>query len=165
LTERRLPPLHIATFLGLSAGAYALSLVAVTVLQGQAESVVIAARTPTVQALAELETRNDSLFADGRRARLSYEQAMTSYQRLGTSLTDINGEMQKLSKVVQKVDGMARALPDHVALPVIRRSVVSSGSGGSSGSTGSARSTGGGGGGGAAAAAPPAHASTGASGG
>jgi hypothetical protein len=122
MTDRRLP-LHIGTFLGVSAGAYALSLVAVTAFQARSDSAVIAARAPTVQVLAELDAKNESLLDDARRARLTYEQAMTTYQRMGTTLTDVDGELAKLAKTVENVDGLARALPDHVALPAISRTV------------------------------------------
>jgi len=122
MTDRRLP-LHIGTFVGVSAGAYALSLVAVTAFQDQSDSAVIAARAPTVQILAELEARNESLLIDAWRARLTYEQAMTTYRRMGTTLTDVDDQLAKLAKTVETVDGLARALPDHVALPAINRTV------------------------------------------
>lgn len=122
MIDRRLP-LHIGTFLGVSAGAYALSLVAVTALQARSEGAVIAARAPTVQALAELEAKNETLLTDAGRARFTYEQAMATYRRLGTTLTDVDDQIAKLAKTVEKVDGLARALPDHVALPAINRTV------------------------------------------
>jgi hypothetical protein len=122
MTDRRLP-LHLGTFLGVSAGAYALSLVAVTALQAGSDGAVIAARAPTVEALAELAARNGSLLDDARRARLTYEQAMTIYRGMGTTLTDIDDQIAKLAAAVEKVDGLARALPDHVALPAINRTI------------------------------------------
>jgi hypothetical protein len=122
MTDRRLP-LHIGTFLGVSAGAYALSLVAVTAFQAGSDSAVIATRAPTVQVLAELDAKNESLLNDARRARLAYGQAMTTYRRLGTTLADVDDQIAKLAQTVEKVDGLARALPDHVALPAINRTV------------------------------------------
>lgn len=122
MIDRRLP-LHIGTFLGVSAGAYALSLVAVTAFQARSDGAVIAARAPTVQVLAELEAKNESLLTDARRARLTYEQAMATYRRLGTTLTDVDDQMAKLAKTVENVGGLARALPDHVALPAVNRTI------------------------------------------
>ena len=122
MTDRRLP-LHLGTFLGVSAGAYALGLVAVTSLQAGSDSAVIAARAPTVEALTELDARNGALLDDARRARLTYEQAMTTYRRMGTTLADVDDQIANLAKTVEKVDGLARALPDHVALPAINRTV------------------------------------------
>ena len=122
MTDRRLP-LHIGTFLGVSAGAYALSLAAVTAFQARSDSAVIAARAPTVQVLAEFEAKNDLLLTDARRAHLTYNLAMTTYRRLVTTLTDVDDQIANLAKTVEKVDGLARALPDHVALPAINRTV------------------------------------------
>ena len=122
MTDRRLP-LHLGAFLGVSASAYALGLVAVTALQAGSDSAVIAARAPTAEALTELDARNGSLFDDARRARLTYEQAMTTYRRMGTTLADVDDQIAKLAATVEKVDGLARALPDHVALPAINRTV------------------------------------------
>jgi hypothetical protein len=122
MTDRRLP-LHIGAFLGVSAGAYALSLALVTAVQSRSEGAAIAARAPTVQVLAELEARNDLLFNDARRSHLTYEWTMATYRRLGTTLADVDDRIAKLASTVEKVDGLARALPDHVALPAINRSV------------------------------------------
>lgn len=124
MTEPR-RPLHVGAFLGLSAGAYALSLAAVTALQARSEAAVIADRGPTAQAIGELTRRNDGLEADARHAGLAYERATGAYDRVGQSLADVEAGLGELATIVEAVDGAARSLPDHVALPRVSRTVRS----------------------------------------
>lgn len=118
-------PVHVGVFLGLSAGAYALSLAGVTALQAQSEAAIAADRVPTAEAISQLAAQNDSLEADAGRARLTYDRAMGAYDRVGQTLAEVEGRLGELAKTVEAVDGAARALPDRVALPQVSRTVTS----------------------------------------
>lgn len=125
MTERR-RPLHVGVFLGLSAGAYALSLAGVTALQAQTEAATTADRSPAAEALAGLAAQHDSLEADAMRAGFAYERATGAYDRVGQALADVETQLGQLATIVQAVDGAARALPNRVALPAVSRTVTRS---------------------------------------
>jgi hypothetical protein len=118
-------PVHVGVFLGLSAGAYALSLAGVTALQAQSEAAIAADRVPTAEAISQLAAQNDSLEASARRARLTYDRAMGAYDRVGQTLAEVEDRLGELAKTVEAVDGAVRALPDRVALPQVSRTVTS----------------------------------------
>lgn len=123
MTEAR-RPLHVGVFLGLSAGAYAISLAAVTAFQAQSEVAVAADRAPTTQAIAELAAQHDSLESKTRSAGRTYDRATDAYDRVGRTLVDVESQLASLAAVVGAVDGAAKALPDRVALPRINRAVT-----------------------------------------
>lgn len=118
-------PLHVGAFIGLSAGAYALGLAAVATLQAQSDAAVAADRAPTEQAIADVAVRNDSLEADATRAGRTYERATSAYDLASRTLADVEAQLAGLTRLVGAVDGAARSLPDHVALPRVSRSVAS----------------------------------------
>ncbi len=124
MTESR-RPLHLGVFIGLSAGAYALSLAAVTALQAQSEARVAADRAPTEQAIADLATRNDRLEAAAAGAGRTYERATNTYDLASRTLADLETRLAGLAQVVGAVEGASRSLPDHVALPRVIRTVSS----------------------------------------
>ena len=123
MTDRRWP-LHIGVFLGVSAGAYALSLAGVTALQARSEAATVADRGPTAEAIARLAARNDSLEATALNAGQTYERATGSYDRLAQAMPDVEIQLGDLARIVEAVDGAARALPDRVALPPVSRTVT-----------------------------------------
>jgi hypothetical protein len=112
-------PLHVGTFIGLSTGAYALSLALVTALQAQADANVLADRGPTAVAIGGLSAQHDALETDTRRALVVYDESARAYTRLDGALATVESQLAGLAEVVGKVEGAARALPDHVALPRI----------------------------------------------
>ena len=143
MTERS-RPLHVLAFLGLSAGAYAASLAAVTVQQAQSEAAVTLDRAPTTQAIGQISAGHDALAAAADRATAAYDRAVSGYDALGRTLADVEAQLADLSGTVGTIEGAAKGLPSRVALPattrVVSRTVVQ-------------------------AAAPTVHATTGASGG
>ena len=113
MTEPR-RPIHLAVFLGLSAGAYAVSLAGVTALQSQSEASVLADRTPTVSAIAEISARNDALEAwpGWTRRRAAYQRAAGRLRcgwakPDGCRITARSG----LADMVGAIQGAARNLP------------------------------------------------------
>lgn len=123
MTELR-RPLHVVAYLGLSAGAYAVSLAAVTALQAQAEAAVLTDREPTAQAIAELATANDRLEATAGLVGRTYERASGAYDRVGQTLADVEARLAGLADIVGAVNGASLALPDRVALPRLTRTVT-----------------------------------------
>jgi hypothetical protein len=117
-------PLHLAVYLGLSAGAYAVGLAAVTTLQVQAEAAMRTDREPTAQAIATLAQSNDRLEARARIIGRAYDQATGAYDRVGQALADVEAQLAGLAGVVGDVNGAALALPDRVALPRVTRAVA-----------------------------------------
>ncbi len=122
MTEHR--RLHVGAFLGLSVGAYALSLAGVTALQAGAEAAIADDRVPTEQAIAALALQHGSLEDDAHRAALAYERATQAYGRVGDSLADVETRLADLTTVIAAVDGAARALPAHAPLPQVTRTVT-----------------------------------------
>jgi hypothetical protein len=120
MTEAR-RPLHVGAFLGLSAGAYAISLAAVTALQVQSESAVMVDRAPTTQAIEQLSASNDRLESRTQQVGRTYDHATGAYEQVGRTLADIEAQLAALADVVGAVDGAALALPDRVALPRVSR--------------------------------------------
>jgi hypothetical protein len=123
MTEAR-RPLHVVAYLGLSAGAYAVSLAAVTAQQAQSEAAVLTDRAPTAQAIAQLSAANDRLETRARLVGRTYEQATGAYDRVGQTLADIEAQLAGLADIVGAVNGASLALPDRVALPRLTRTVT-----------------------------------------
>jgi hypothetical protein len=85
MTEVR-RPLHVVAYLGLSAGAYAVSLAAVTALQAQSEAAVHTDRAPTAQAIADIAAANDRLEARAGLVGRTYERATGAYDQVRQTL-------------------------------------------------------------------------------
>lgn len=117
-------PLHLGVFLGLSAGAYATGLAAVTWLQVQSEAALLEDRAPAAQAIESLAAQNDSLATSARQAGVTYRRATDAYDLVGQTLADVEAQLADLGGLVGEVDGAARALPDRVALPRINRAAT-----------------------------------------
>ena len=122
MTDRR-RPLHLGIFLGLSAGAYGLSLAGVTAFQAQSEAAIAADQGPTQDAIASLGDTNDSLAANADQAGQAYDRATGEYDRVGKTLADVEAQLARLAKAVGGVDGAAKSLPSHASLPKVSHSV------------------------------------------
>lgn len=114
-------PLHLGVFLGLSAGAYASGLAAVTWLQAQSEAALLESRVPAAQAIDVLAAQNDSLASSAQRAGVTYRRATDAYDLVGRTLAEVEAQLADLGGLVGAVDGAVDALPDRVALPRIDR--------------------------------------------
>ena len=121
----------------MSAGVYATSLAAVTVLQIDQDKRLATDRQPVGDAISMLGYHNDHLAAGLSDARSVFDEAS---QRYGSVVDDI-GELQiavkNLGKLVGRIEGTSTdfRLPSMMRLPSIPSS--GSGSGSSSGSTSS----------------------------
>ena len=133
-------PAHIGVLLGLSTGAYALSLAFVSGLQASSEAAIAAQRAPALATIDALDRGHTRLEADLLAARSAYEAAAAAYAASGAGFQDLEARLADLATVVAEVNGTAASMPTTVKLPSVSRSV--------SGAT-----------------APAVHATTGASGG
>jgi hypothetical protein len=123
MTERR-QPLHLAVFLGLSAGAYAVSLAGVTALQARSEAAILADRGPTTQAIDRISAAHDRLEGRADRVAAAFARAAGGYDAVGQGLVEVEANLSALADVVGSIDGAARALPARAALPTVSRSVT-----------------------------------------
>ena len=122
MTEPR-RPLHLAVFLGLSAGAYAVGLAGVTALQAQSEEVMLADRGPTTQAIDRISAAHDLPEGRADRAAAAYARATSGYDAVGLGLVDVEARLSRLADVVGTIEGAARALPARAALPTVGHAV------------------------------------------
>lgn len=116
-------PAHVAVMLGLSTAGYAVGLAAVTSLQSNAESAVVADRAPFADGVAALGDGHDRLARqlDGAAAR--YGRTADEFASLSDRLVTVEGGLAALADAVKTVDGASRALPASVRLPPVVRSV------------------------------------------
>jgi hypothetical protein len=117
-------PVHLAVLVGASAGIYAISLAGVTVLQSSADQALMAERAPLESTIRGVAGGHDALDADLTRAAQDYGDAAGRYDRLAPGLSAMESALDDLAANVADVSGAARALPGHVALPVVTRTVT-----------------------------------------
>jgi hypothetical protein len=123
MTDARRPA-HLAVLLGASAGIYAVSLAGVTALQSATDQAVIDERAPLGAATTSLSDGHDALEGDLERAARAYGDAAAGYDRLGPRLDAMETSLDALAGTVSQVSGAAKALPGHVTLPVVTRTVT-----------------------------------------
>jgi hypothetical protein len=123
-TDDRLPvPAHVGVLVGLSAGAYALTLAAVAGIQSTTEARHAAERAPTVAAIHALAAGHDALSARLAAARGAYDAAVGTYAAVGSRFASLEADLAALAATVSEIDGAAAALPDSVPLPKVTTSV------------------------------------------
>jgi hypothetical protein len=108
--ERR-RPVHLAIFVGLSAGAYAASLAGVTALQAVSVQAVSDGYAPTSDAIDLLKTHHDELEARLQAAAAAYNTAADTYGGVSGSLKAYEEQLQALAKQVTKTKGSAAWVP------------------------------------------------------
>lgn len=117
-------PAHVGVLLGLSTGAYALALAAVTGLQSSAEAEARLERAPTIAALGAMAADHDRLTARLDAARAAYESAAGVYGDAGLAVANLEARLDALAAAVSVVSGTAASLPSGVKLPPISASVT-----------------------------------------
>jgi hypothetical protein len=117
-------PLHVAAFLGLSAGAYAIGLAGVTALQADSEAMVLLDRVPTERSIAEIVAQHDALETGADRAARSYADAVRGYDTLSGTLAEVEAQLATVADIVGSVQGATAALPTRVVLPRVTRTVT-----------------------------------------
>lgn len=104
-------PVHLAIFVGLSAGAYAASLAGVTALQAATVQAVSDGSAPTSDAIDLLKTHHDQLEARLQAATAAYNTAAGTYGDVSGSLKAYEQQLQALAKQVTKTKGSAAWVP------------------------------------------------------
>jgi hypothetical protein len=124
MIDRRIPT-HLAILVGVSAGAYAISLAGITALQSTADARLIAQRLPSQQAAAQAARDHDGLeravdAAAQRYATLAerYDQAGTGIGGVETALDDLATRAANLTESAAEL----RVVP--FTLPRVTRSVT-----------------------------------------
>ena len=117
-------PAHVGVILGLSTGAYALTVAAVTGLQASAEATARAERAPTIAAIDVMTGGHDQLAARLEAARSAYEAAAGAYSTAGLQVADLEARLKALAAAVTEVSGSAAGLPSSVRLPPVSKSVA-----------------------------------------
>jgi hypothetical protein len=120
MTERRLPPAHLAVIAGFSAGAYAISLAGVTALQAGADARLIADRAPALEATAAMTAGRDDLEARLAAVSAEYDALAERYRRAGGSLAGLEEAMDSLAGRTAALSESAAKLPTRFSLPVVR---------------------------------------------
>lgn len=114
------PPLHVVMLAAGAAGAYAVSLAAVTSLQSQADASLIAARTPMVDAIDVVAVRHTALERAVTRAADDYARSAAGYDQLTATLTDVESSLDGLAQQTRTVGAGTSRLPSRVRLPTVR---------------------------------------------
>lgn len=126
MTERRASglsfPAHVGVIVGLSTGAYAVTVAGVAGLQSVTETRLAADRAPTVAAIAAMQTAHDGLENRLGHASVAYEEAAAAYQAAGIDVADLGTRLDQLATTVSDVSLSAAALPGAVKIPVVARS-------------------------------------------
>lgn len=122
MTDRR--PWHLGAYLGLSIGAYAALLAAVTGVQSVADAAAVAAREPGLAAAAGLAADHDRLERALHAAGDAYGAAATRYEDYVARLAALDDGVGALATIVAEVEGSAASLPARVSLPSVARSVA-----------------------------------------
>jgi hypothetical protein len=113
-------PAHVGVLIGVSAGAYALSLAAVTGLQAGSERAIRAEREPVAAAIERLATQGGQLNARLEEARAAYEAAAARYAATGLGFQDVAARLADLTAAVSEVSDTAASLPTGVNRPTVR---------------------------------------------
>lgn len=121
-TARR--PYHLGVFLGLSAGAYAVSLAGVTFLQSASERAIVAEQAPVASAAAVLASGHDAMQSRLDAGRSAYDAAGAGYKRVADELSAFEQQLDRLDATVASVAGTANQLPTRVALPSVPRAAT-----------------------------------------
>ena len=117
-------PAHVGVLLGLSTGAYALSLAFVSGQQASSEALIAAQRAPALATIDAVDRGHTRLEADLKAARTAYEAAAATYAATGSGFQDLEARLADLADAVAKVNGTAASMPTSVRLPSVSRSVA-----------------------------------------
>jgi hypothetical protein len=100
-------PYHLGVALGLSAGIYAGSLAAVSMLQFEHDRDLIADRAPVRDAIELLGRNHDAMAASLDRAGAAYEGASARYAELATGLEALHADVVGLSDKLVTINKLA----------------------------------------------------------
>ena len=116
-------PAHLGVLMGLSAGAYALCLAAVTGLQSMTEAQLTADRAPAIETIRIVQQHHDELEQRVTSARSAYTAAAEAYRASGTGFAAMEARLSELSTLTTEISGTTATLPTSVKLPSVKKSV------------------------------------------
>ena len=116
-------PVHLAVLAGASAGIYAASLAGVAALQAGSDEALIDARAPLAAATISVSAGLDDLQGALDATTGRYGSAAGRYERMTRRLDALETSLDTLAGRVSTVTGAARALPQHVALPRVTKTL------------------------------------------
>lgn len=119
MIDRRLPS-HLAILVGISAGAYAVSLAGVTALQSGADARLNAARTPIRLAAEQMASNHDRLEAAYEAAARRYSTLADRYGQVGDTLGTTEDALGTLAERTAALTKSAASMPTRFSLPTVR---------------------------------------------
>jgi hypothetical protein len=103
---------------GLTTGAYALALVAVTQLQAGHDAALIEERAPAVEAIEMLGAHHDRMTDELSQARERYLAGAAVYNDLVGQLADVDEGIAKLDSTLAQIEAMGANLPGFPSGPI-----------------------------------------------
>ena len=116
MIDRRLPS-HLVVLVGVSAGAYAISLAGVTALQSHADVRLIEQRRPFQEAAGSAGLDHDALEAAVESATRRYDALAARYERVGSGLVSVEDRLDTLAARAAALTESAASLPTRISLP------------------------------------------------
>ena len=113
-------PIHLAVLLGVSAGAYAVTLAGVTGLQAATDAHVRAQRSPIDLAAMVMADDRVALEAATEAAARRYAVLADRYRRSGLAIEGMEVALDELTLRAGAVAESAASLPTRFALPSVR---------------------------------------------
>ena len=119
MIDRRIPT-HLAVLVGVSAGAYAISLAGVTALQSNADVRLITQRAPVQGAAEAAAADHDALEDAVAAAARRYAALAATYDRIGADLGGMEGALDDLATRAADLTESAASLPTRFSLPRVQ---------------------------------------------
>jgi hypothetical protein len=126
-TKEARRPYHIGIAIGLSAGVYATSLAAVTVLQVDHDKRLAGDRQPVGEAIRLLGEHHDAMEADLLAAHSAFDEASVGYESVVSGIGELHMAVKRLGEVIGRIEGTSTdfRLPSMVSLPSVPRGTSS----------------------------------------
>ena len=112
-------PYHVGVAIGLSAGLYAGSLAAVTILQIDQDRTLIADRQPVGDAIDILVRHDDQMASSLDQAAARFEAASQSFGGVSGAVDDLHASVAQLGRTVAAIDRMALEGAKGLRLPPV----------------------------------------------
>lgn len=112
-------PYHVAIAVGLSTGVYALSLLATTTWQIDADRALIADRTPMSDAISLLADHHARLESNLVDARDKYAERVNGFDGLSGRLAALDDRLASMHKTVAAIEKLSASLSVDLALPSV----------------------------------------------
>ncbi len=126
MIDRRVPT-HLAILVGVSAGAYALSLAGITALQSTADARLIDQRLPSQQAAEQAARDHDALERAIDTAAQRYATLAARYDQAGTGIGGVETALDDLAtRAASLTESTAKLRVAPFTLPRVTRSVTRS---------------------------------------